>query len=140
MRPILGLAIVLALVPRGSAVPDDPQKSPAEELKQLQKEVADAQKKVIDLRQQVQKTEDADEKKKRNDDLKKVTADFQKVMRENQGKALAIAKADLKSDTGLDAALWGMGSLRPKPDELEELVATIVEHHAANKKIAGVMV
>jgi hypothetical protein len=139
MRRFLGLALVLALIPRASAVPDDPPKSPAEELKQLQKDVADAQKKMVDLRQQAQKTEDAEEKKKLNEEMKKASDDFLKVQREAQGKALAIAKADPKSEVGLDAALWAMPSLRTKPTELKDLIEVLIENHVANKKIGGVV-
>src|SRR5436305_12921673 len=115
MRRLLGLALVLALIPRAWASPDDTPKSPAEELKQLKKEVADAQKKAMDLRQQVQKTEDADEKKKLTEESKKANAEFAKIQLENQTKAIAIANADPTSEVGLDAGVWGLPSLRSKP-------------------------
>jgi len=139
MRRFLGLALVLALIPRAWASPDDTPKSPAEELKQLQKEVADAQKKVMDLRQQVQKSEDADEKKKLTEEMQKASAESAKVLREAQGKAITIAKADPKSEVGLDAALFGMQSLRTKPAELKALIEVVIENHVANKKISGVI-
>jgi len=139
MRRLLGLALVLALIPRAWASPDDTPKSPAEELKQLQKEVADAQKKAMDLRQQAQKAEDADEKKKLTEEATKASADVAKIAREAQGKALEIAKADPKSEVGLDAALFGMPSLRTKPPELKALIEVVIENHVANKKISGVI-
>ena len=82
--------------------------------------MTDAQKKAAELRQKVQKEEDADEKKKLQDELQKANADASKVMRENQARAVAIAKADPKSEAGLDAAIWGMISLRTKPVELQD--------------------
>ena len=139
MRRLWALAVGLTLIVGVRAGPDDPPKSPAEELKQLQKQVADAQKKAADLRKKVQEEEDADAKKKLQDESEAADADAKKLLRENQTKAVAIAKADPKSETGLDAAIWGMISLRAKPSELLELVSAIVENHAANKKISAVM-
>jgi hypothetical protein len=60
-------------------------------------------------------------------------------MRENQARAIEIAKADPKSAAGLDAAIWGMISLRTKPAELQELAAVIVENHASDKKISAMV-
>src|SRR5437868_5276011 len=139
MRRLMGLALMLALIPRASAVPDDPPKAPAEELKQLKKEVTDAQKALADLRQQIQKTEDADEKKKLTEEMRKASADLSKLMLDNQTKAVVIAKADPKSEAGLDAALWGMASLRSKPDELKSLIELVLENHLTDKKIDGLI-
>ena len=139
MRRLWALAAGLTLIVGVRAGFDDPPKSPAEELKQLQSQVADAQKKATELRQKVAKEEDADEKKKLQEELQKASAESAKVLRKNQARAIAIAKADPKTETGLDAAIWGMISLRAKPAELQELAAAMVENHATNKKI-GAMV
>lgn len=133
------LAAGLAMAAGARAAPDDPPKSPAEELKQLRKEASDAQSRVNELRLKIQKSKDDDEKKELNEDLRKASQDSAKVMRENTAKAIAIAKADPRSATGLDAAAFGWSSLRTKPAELLELVGAVVENHAANRKMAGMI-
>jgi hypothetical protein len=87
----------------------------------------------------VQKVEDADAKKKLQEELRDATTAAANVLRENQARAIAIAKADPKSEAGLDAAIWGMMSIRTKPDQLLDLIDVMVENHVASKKIGGMV-
>jgi hypothetical protein len=139
MRRMWALAVGLTLIVGVRAGPDDPPKSPAEELKQLQQQVTDAQKAAVEARQKWQKEEDADKKKELQQDMQKANVEASKLLAANQKKAIEIAKADPKSDTGLDAALWGWMSLRSDPDELKSLVDLVMEHHVADKKIGPLM-
>src|SRR5262245_48680642 len=137
MRRLLGLAAVLVLATGLWAAAADPPKSPANELAALKKSVAEAQKKAFDLLSKANRTEDKDEKKKLNDEFEKEYAEFQKFQRESHAKAVTIAKADPKSEVGLDAALWALPGMRAKPEQMKELLALVLEHHMTNKKISG---
>src|SRR5262249_44564875 len=69
----------------------------------------------------------------------KLYAEYQKVQQAAQAKAVKIFQADPKSETGLDAAIWALPGLRAKSAEQRELVESVLEHHVANKKIAGLI-
>jgi hypothetical protein len=137
MRRLWALAVGLTLIVGVRAGPDDPPKSPAEELKQLQSQVADARKKMMEIRQQWQEEEDTDKKKKLQEELQKASTESSKLMRENQARAVVIAKADPKSETGLEAAIWGMYSLSSKPVEFQEFIVTMVENNLTSPKISA---
>jgi len=137
MRRFMGLAIILALVPRVSAVPDDSPKSPAEELKQLQKDVTDAQRKATDLHRRLLGVEDAEVMKKLSEELREANVGVREIREKSYAKAATIAKANAKDEVGLDAALWVLPGLRTKPVESKELLGLVIQHHVANKKISS---
>jgi hypothetical protein len=79
--------------------------------------------------------DDADRMKKLSEDLLEANIALKKVQQESQTRAMEIAKEHAKDEVGLDAALWALPNLRTRPADTKELLTTVIQHHAANKKI-----
>src|SRR4051794_15224893 len=110
MKRLLGLAVGLTLAGGAWAV-DPPEVAPpplstAQVLAKLQKEVNDAQTKAFDPLRKAQQTEDEKEKKRLQAEFTPLYEAYLKLQKDAQEKAAAIAKAEPKTETGLDAALW----------------------------------
>lgn len=139
MRRLSVWVMGLALVATAGVLADDPPKSPAEELKQLQKAVADAQRKATDLHRRLLGVEDADVMKKLSEDLREANIASRKATQESHARAIVIAKENAKDEVGLDAALWVLPSLRTRPADSKDLLGAVIPHHAASKKITGMI-
>ena len=137
MRRTLGLALGLTLAVGLFVLAQDPKQSPAEELKKLQKEVADAQNKAFDFARKAQDTEDKAEKKKLQDEFNAAYREFLKFQSEAQAKAVGIVKADPKSETGLEAAIWALQVQVLTADVRKEVLGLVLEHHMTSPKLAG---
>lgn len=135
MSRFVVLTVGLALTVGAGIWADDPPKSPAEELKQLQKSVVDAQRKASDLHRRMLGVEDADMMKKLSEDLVVANVASRKAQVEAVARAMQIAKANAKEEVGLDAALWALPNLRTRPGDTKELLTTVIQHHVASKKI-----
>src|SRR5262245_61850007 len=116
MKPLWGLALGLALA-GGVSAADPPETAPmpktsAEVLAKLKKDVAASYSKAIDPLRKAQQVEDKAEKAKLQAEFSKLYTEHQKFETESMTKALEIAKAEAKSEVGLDAAVWAAPSLR----------------------------
>jgi hypothetical protein len=166
MNRFWGLALGLTLAV-GVRAADPPETAPMPKtstqlLARLQKESADARAKAIEPLLKAQQTEDEKEKKKLQDEGNKLYSEYQKFDAESRVKAAAIAKAEPKTETGLNAAVWAAQGLRPATVELRgkdtealkaalkkaaelaeverrELVAIVIDHHLTNEKVRGVI-
>jgi len=142
MSRLSGLAVGLALAGWATAA-DPPETAPpprsaAEVLQQLRTDVQAAYTKAIAPLIKAQKTEDETDKKKFQAEGNKLYNEFLKYQKEAQGKALALARADLASETGLDAAVFGFPALET-PREKQDLVDKLIEQHLADKKLSAVV-
>jgi hypothetical protein len=140
MKRLWGLAVGLALAGQTWAA-DPPETAPppqttAQVLAKLQKEVNDAQTKAFDPLQKAQQTEDEKEKKRLQAEFTPLYEAYLKLQEANQEKAAAIAKAEPKTETGLDAALWAAPGMRSQADR-KALLDLVVEHHVTSKKMTG---
>jgi hypothetical protein len=166
MKRLWGLALGLTLAV-GVRAADPPETAPmpktsAQLLARMQKESADARAKAIEPLLKAQQTEDVKEKKQLQDEGNKLYSEYQKFDAACRAKAAAIAKAEPKTETGLDAAVWAAQGLRPATVELggkdkeavkaalkkaeeqaeaerRELVAIVIDHHLTNVKARGVI-
>jgi hypothetical protein len=145
-RWLLGAATGLSLAIAAAAADDPPKKdaaagkddaakTPLEQVQALKKEVAAAESELYKTLQ------DLDDKKKVDvEKSRKLYQEFSKKQEAAFAKALAIAKADPKSDAGFAALEWLLTTPRayylPVGKPAMELAA---EHHAANPKIAPVV-
>jgi hypothetical protein len=135
MRRFSVLVMGFALVATTWALADDPPKSPAEELKQLQKAVTDAQRQASTVHRQMLGVTDADRMKKLSEDLLEANIALKDAQQDSQIRAIAIAKEHAKDEVGLDAALWVLPNLRTRPGDARALMMTVIQHHVASKKI-----
>jgi hypothetical protein len=142
MKRSWGLALGLALAV-GVRAADPPETAPmpktsAQLLARFQKESADARAKAIEPLLKAQQTEDEKEKKKLQDEGNKLYSEYLRFDAECRVKAAAIAKAEPKTETGLDAAVWAAQGIQ-RAAERNELVALVIENHLTSEKLRGVI-
>jgi hypothetical protein len=166
MKRLWGLALGLALAV-GVRAADPPEKAPmpktsAQILAQLKKDEGDSYSRAIEPLRKAQQTDDEAEKKALQAEFNKLYQPHLKFDAECRVKAAAIAKAEPKSETGLDAAVWAAQGIRPatvevggKDKEAEkaalkkaadqadaerrELVAIVIDYHLTHEKVQGVI-
>jgi hypothetical protein len=166
MKRFWGVALGLA-VTVGVCAGEPPETAPtpktsAEVLAQLKKQVGDSYDRAIEPLRKAQQTEDEAEKKALRAEFDTLYQPHLKFDAECRAKAAVIAKAEPKTETGLDAAVWAAQGLRAAAvdeagktkAELEaerkkaaerataeraELVAIVIAHHLTSEKVKGVI-
>jgi hypothetical protein len=116
---------------KDDAKKDDAPKTPAEQLRALQKEVSEASAEVSKAMRERKDEKD----KEANEKVTKAFEAYNKKQSENAAKALELAKQDPKSDVAADAIAWAMQGLRGNREAIKEAVALLKEHHIASPKI-----